>query len=38
MAEKLQVDVIVPDNPQMITAFGAANMAKKSEGSNTNAY
>jgi len=35
MAEKLQVDVIVPDNPQMITAFGAAIMANKSAGSNT---
>jgi activator of 2-hydroxyglutaryl-CoA dehydratase len=34
-AEGKVVDVIVPDNPQMITAFGAAVMAKKSAGAKT---
>ena len=29
MEEKFQVEVIVPDNPQMVTAFGAAIISKK---------
>jgi len=32
MNEKLKVDVTIPDNPQMITAYGAATLAKKLAG------